>query len=113
MTTVSAHPQKLSYPRHGDLWITRHYPEPGEFGPGRITIDHADPRIAIARELLAEIDRGSPFACLAKACACPPGARCTHYEGARLEVRGDNRRVIYVIGKENFAAMTYTAEWPD
>ncbi len=104
----------------GELILTAHYPEPGEVGPGWITIDHADPRILIGAELAVQIALGKemPAAKLYTTCVCspefrPPHPHGHHLVGAKLEVRGRDRKVIYILREHLFDLDAYVAEWPD
>src|SRR5260221_861995 len=97
-----------------------HYPEPGEVGPGWITIDHADPRILICAELAVQIALGQEMqaAKLYTTCVCspefrPPHPHGHHLVGAKLEVRGRDRKVIYILREHLFDLDAYVAEWPD
>ena len=103
---------------YGELVIEQHWDEP----PGLdrwITIRQADPRILVARELLRELAAGTfmklmlPEAAVFTTCACSPGIACDHFQGAKLEVCGRDRKVIYVIGKLDPRFDAFAAEWPD
>jgi hypothetical protein len=113
---VTAYLQKLTSYGNGALDITRHYPETPGDGPGWITIGHADPRITITHDMLEMIDRGEcqPFARILKLCDCRPRlSSCGHFRGAKLEIRGQDRGVVYIVGEADFCSMTWPAEWPD
>ena len=111
---MSAYGVPLSDGTIGTLEIGRHYPEmPGE--TGWITIDHADPRILITSEMVERIAQGEcqPYAKIWTTCACSPGIRCNHFQGAKLEVRGRDQKVVYIIGEPDLTSWRWPAEWPD
>lgn len=87
-------------------------------GLGEVTIDKADPLIMVTGLLLDAIATGrSPGARITKTCACSPGFNCPHYQGAKLEIRGRNRKVIYIIGLPILGdlpePLAWEAGWPD
>ena len=71
-------------------------------GPWRITIDHADPRIRINREIMVSLG-DSDYVDVTDG---PDGF-------PYLRIRADNRTVVYrIVGYDHFAAQ-HLAEWPD
>jgi hypothetical protein len=101
---------------YGELSVRRHFPDKPGDGRGWLTIDRADLRILLYRDLLAGISRiPGPGVRLTKTCACSPhiARLCPHYQGAKLEVRAENRAVIYVIGRPEHHPDCFPAEWPD
>lgn len=68
--------------------------------PPRLRIDHADPKITIAAEVLEQIHAGQvdPF---------------TSFDGEVLRIVGDNRTVVYRITGYEHLRDIYDAEWPD
>jgi len=112
---MSAYPIPLSADATGTLEVSRHYPETPGDGTGWITIDHADPRITITHELVKRIARGEclPYAKIWTTCCCSPSIRCIHFQGAKLEVRDRDRKVVYIIGEPDCTSWCWPAEWPD
>lgn len=70
----------------------------------RLHIDHADPSVVIAAELLDDIAQGE------RAMGNLPGVSLR--DGV-LRIEAENRTVIYRIGEYHAAIHGYTAEWPD
>ncbi len=101
---------------YGELRVSRHISRKPGGGRGWLTIDRADPRILLTWDQLKQVSRRlGPGTRLVKTCACSPGiaCMCPHYQGAKLEIRGENRSVIYVVGAPEYHPECFPAEWPD
>jgi hypothetical protein len=97
---------------YGEFWCTR-------LDDGTIRVDHADPRIMIAAELLdaialngAIVDGTEAFALNARLDMTGRMHPAT-YVGAVLRIDGVNRTVIYRITDYPSAIGGYIGEWPD
>jgi hypothetical protein len=91
----------------GECTVTRFYVEDGSI---RLRINHADPRVLISAELLAEVYIApSPGVSLSPEC---PGGR-GYGVGAVLRIEGVNCTVIYRITEYVPAVHGYIGEWPD
>ena len=79
---------------------------------GSIRVDHADPRILISAELLAEIFV-NPTAGVSL--VPPPGSvnGTPFWRGAVLKISGVNRQVIYRITGYVPSVHGYIGQWPD
>jgi hypothetical protein len=81
----------------------------------RVRIDRADPRILVAAQLLEDWRTygTGPFADLrpGPGAAVFPGLH--GFGGWLITIRGENRTVVYRIGRKVPTALAYEAEWPD
>jgi hypothetical protein len=68
----------------------------------RVRVDHADPRVLIACDLVHDIRAGKK----------PRGKGIT-LTGDILRIAGVNRTVVYRISAERHDPYNYLAEWPD
>ena len=68
----------------------------------RLRIDQADPRVLIAREVLEQMPSPDPD--------WPLPAT---FDGETVRIRGENRSVIYRVGRYLPELGCYEAEWPD
>lgn len=85
----------------------------------RLRIDRADPRVLISGELAdgwkvqgTEPFYGNPFMTLRPGPGASPNA-ADGLEGWLVTVRGENRSIMYRIGKYLPDRGCYEAEWPD
>jgi hypothetical protein len=97
----------------GDCIMTSLYDDEGAVGRATgVRIDHADPRVLISAELLAEA-----FINPAPGVSLGPPAEDRNgtpfWEGAVLKIEGVNRTVIYRIGEYVPRVRGYIGEWPD
>lgn len=107
-----------------ELAVTDGRPPPGDLprgecivttmADGRLRIDHADPRVLISAELLAEaFVRPAPGVSIDTAMVSDGPNGTPFWEGAVLKIRGVNRTVIYRIGEYVPRVRGYIGEWPD
>lgn len=66
----------------------------------RLRVDRADPRILIAPELLREMGP-------------PESGWAATFDGETVRIRGENRTVVYRVGRYLPEWGCYEAEWPD
>jgi hypothetical protein len=102
-----------------ELAVRDGYPPPGDLPRGEcivtmvdgtINVRHADPRVLISAELLAEVYIApSPGVSLSPEC---PGGR-GYGVGAVLRIEAVNCTVIYRITEYVPAVHGYIGEWPD
>ena len=100
----------------GDLLIQVH----AAAGPGThriITIEQAHPKIALSWRLLCELTRRDsvlPWLTLHRACSCPPGKVCWHFERGQLCVQAAGRPLIYLLADGSIAGSdAIIGWWPD
>lgn len=83
----------------GDCTISVHYPDPLD-RVGKLHIDHADPVVWLAKELLDEI-------------AGPNHHPDVELGDGLLTIRASNRTVVYRIGEYDPLRQRYLCHWPD
>jgi hypothetical protein len=106
LTVTDGMPPPADLP-DGDCIMTR-------LADGTIRIDHADPRILISAELLAEaFIRPAPGVSLSTDLIRQDRNGTPFWEGAVLKIEGANRTVIYRIGEYVPRVHGYIGEWPD
>ena len=81
----------------------------------RVRIDRADPRILLAAHLLEnwQIHGTGLFADLRPGPGASPLPGLHGFEGWLVTIRGENRTVVYRVGRKVPHAWAYEAEWPD
>jgi len=100
----------LPPPGTGDCIMTQHQ-DPAT-GAWSVTIDHADPVILIATEVLRQVFEGATphwYAQVKLADIIPVD---DIYLGATLRINGTNRTAVYRITRRH-DEYTYIGEWPD
>lgn len=104
---------KREQPAYGECRVTSLHDSRGACMAVRIA--QADPRITVTADLLEELlAYGSgPFAELrpGPGASVMPGLQ--GFTGWLLTIRGENRTVMYRIGRKVPTARAYEAEWPD
>ena len=99
-------PPPADLPR-GEVIVTR-------LPDGSLRIDHADPRVLISAELLAEIFTAPwPGVSIGTDLVREDRNGTPFWEGALLRIHGVNRTVIYRVLEYVPRVHAYIGEWPD